>query len=541
MSAEVANKSAAKPARRGGRQRRVLSQVATSASSLLMMAVVLMVNYLAFRHYKRLDWTSVGMFTLSPKSVKVLDDLNKDIDLYLFMSQGEPNFQNTDELIKRYSAQSRHLKAHYVDPEREPSEFKLLAQRFGILEGTTGAGEVRADVAAVVVLGDKNWHINREDLVGWDPAGGADPNEPHEQLNVKAEQALTGAVVQVTSGRATKVCVTKGHGEWSLEEGDERSLSALKNGLRHDNIEWEAIDTLGQKELPKTCDAVFVLGPERAFSEAEAKLVIDYVQAGGNAWLALDPVIERDELLPTGFEAPLKALGVRLDRSLAVELSPKHLLSPSPLEFAVDGFGDHATTRALKGQAHVVMALARSLSVEQPTPSVEVLLRTSAEAFGATDITRITGEGQEPAKGPGDISGPLDLALAVNTRPLPAGDAGPDASAEKPGGRLLVVGDSDLLQPALLESPDLANFHLASAWTGWLTQREALIEIPPKKVKGGSIMFTQDGLSSSAPGYRRMVPAASLRPACGVCAPASSSPFWRLCCSASSFGSSAEV
>jgi ABC-2 type transport system permease protein len=509
MSTQAASPPEAKPARRPGRQRRVLGQVATSASSLLMLAVVLMVNYLAFRHYKRLDWTSVGMFTLSPKSVKVLDGLDKDIDLYLFLSQGEPNFQTTDELIKRYAARSRHLKAHYVDPEREASEFKLLAQRFGILQGTTGAGEVRADVAAVVVLGGKDWHINREDLVGWD-AGGADPNEPQEQLNVKAEQALTGAIVQVTSGRATKVCVTRGHGEWGVDEGEDRSILALKTGLRHDNIEWEGIDTLGQKELPKTCDAVFVLGPQRAFSEAEAKLVVDYVQAGGNAWLALDPVIERDELLPTGFEASLKPLGVHIDRSLVVELSPKHLLSPSPLEFAVDGFGDHATTRPLKGQAHVVMALARSLSVEQATPQVEVLLRTSGEAFGATDITRITGEGKEPAKGPGDIAGPLDLALAVNTRPLPEGDAAPGGAAEKPGGRLLVIGDSDLLQPALLESPELANFHLASAWTGWLTQREALIEIPPKQVKGGSIMFTQEGLSSLLFRVGVLLPAAAL-------------------------------
>jgi len=509
MSTQAASPPETRSVRRPGRQRRVLGQVATSASSLLMLAVVLMVNYLAFRHYKRLDWTSVGMFTLSPKSAKILDGLDKDVDLYLFLSQGEPNFQTTDELVKRYAARSGHVKPHYVDPEREPSEFKLLAQRFGILQGTTGAGEVRADVAAVVVLGGKDWHINREDLIGWD-AGGADPNEPQEQLNVKAEQALTGALVQVTSGRATKVCVTRGHGEWSVDEGEDRSLAALKTGLRHDNIEWEAIDTLGQKDVPKTCDAVFVLGPQRPFSEPEAKLVVDYVQAGGNAWLALDPVIERDELLPTGFEASLKALGVHIDRSLAVELSPKHLLSPSPLEFAVDGFGDHATTRALKGQAHVVMALARSLSVEQATPQVEVLLRTSAEAYGATDIARITGEGQEPAKGPGDIAGPLDLALAVNTRPSPAADATPGGAADKPGGRLLVTGDSDLLQPALLESPELANFHLASAWTGWLTQREALIEIPPKQVKGGSIMFTQEGLNSLLFRVGVLLPAAAL-------------------------------
>jgi hypothetical protein len=234
------------PARR---QQRALEQAAGSASSLLLMLILVLINYLAFRHYRRLDWTSEGMFTLSPKSVKVVSGLQHDIDMYLFLSQGEPAFETTDELVKRYKALSPHLHTHYVDPDRQSGEFKVLAQRFGVMEGVTGSGEVRADVAAVVVQGEKNWHINREDLAGFDMGGG--PAGQEEQLNVKAEQALTGAIVQVTSGRATKVCVTQGHGEWTLDESGERSLGSLKNGLRHDNLEWEAFETLGKKDVPK--------------------------------------------------------------------------------------------------------------------------------------------------------------------------------------------------------------------------------------------------------------------------------------------------
>jgi hypothetical protein len=469
------------------RPRRSLERAAGSASSILVMVIIVLLNYLAFRHYRRLDWTSEGMFTLSPKSVKVLRGLSTDIDVYVFLSQGEPAFETTDELIKRYRAFSDHIKAHHVDPDREPGQFKVLAQRFGVLEGATGSGEARADVAAVVALGKKNWHINREDLAGWDMGGG--PDDPqHAQLNVKAEQALTGAIVQVTSGRATKVCVTKGHGEWSLTEGEDRSLSGLKTGLRHDNIEWEAFETLGKKAVPTGCDALFVPGPQRAFSEPEAHLVLDYVKQGGNALLALDPVIEHDQIAATGFEEPLKTVGVRIDRSLAIELDPEHLLSPNTVEFVVTAFGDHATTRVLKDRARVLVALARSVSVVEHSDKIDVLLRTSDKAFGATDISHVMTGDKAPERGPADIAGPLDLALAVNL----GGEAQPGKA--KRGGRLIVVGDSDFLQSTLLEAPDLANFHLASAWTGWLTEREALIEIPPKKVKGGNIVFTQDDL-----------------------------------------------
>lgn len=479
-------KSDGERTRHGARRQRGIERATMSASSLLVIAIVLMVNYLAFRHYKRLDWTSEGMFTLSPKSATVLRSLDEQVDLYVFMSRAEPDFTKIEELIRRYEAVAPRLKVHYVDPDREPGEFQVVAQRFGVMGALTPEGEARADIAAVVARGDKNWHVGREDLVGWDMGGIG--GESEAQLSVKAEQALTGAIVQVISGRATKVCVSKGHGEWSLEDAAERSLSSLKLGLRHDNVEWSAFETLGSKEVPKDCDAVYVLGPQRAFSESEAKLLIDYVQGGGNALLMLDPVIEHDQILPTGFEKPLEALGVRLDRSLAIELDPKRLLSPNTVEFAVTEFGDHATTRPLKDRAHIVVAFARSMSVPQETDRVEPLLRTSDQAFGATDISRVMAGEAEPSRAPGDLAGPLDLAFAVRTRGTP------DGSQEKPGGRLIIAGDSDLLAPELLEAPQLANFHLASAWTGWLTEREALIEIPPKKVRGGEIAFTQDGL-----------------------------------------------
>ena len=64
-----------------------------------LIVIVLLVNYLTFRHYDRLDWTSQGMFTLSDKSKKVLAGLKDDLELYLFLSRGEESFQATDELV----------------------------------------------------------------------------------------------------------------------------------------------------------------------------------------------------------------------------------------------------------------------------------------------------------------------------------------------------------------------------------------------------------------------------------------------------------
>jgi len=254
--------------------------------------------------------------------------------------------------------------------------------------------------------------------------------------------------------------------------------------------------------VPKECDAVLVLGPQNAFAESEAKVIIEYVRGGGRALLALDPVIENDVMQPTGFEGPLETLGVRLDRSIALELNEEHLLSPSPLLFLVTEFGEHKATRILRGGARVVLTLARSLSVLGVSDKVEVLLRASPQSFAVTDVTRIKqGDAALPTQVPGDIAGPVDLALAVRT--------GGEEETKKDG-RLIVIGDSDFLQTQFIDAPELENFHLMSAFIGHLTERDALIEIAPKKVKGGNIVFTQDDMTALLFRVGVLIPGAAL-------------------------------
>ena len=488
-----------------------VDRVSGGASGLFVLAIVLMLNYLGFRHYQRFDWTSQGLFTLSPKSKTVLRELDKDIDCYVFLSRGESSFGQTDELLKRYAAGSPHVKLHYVDPDRDVSQFKLLAQRFGIAAGVIESGEARADVAAVVARGDKNWHIAREALSSSEfpaPMGDASGGE---EVQLRGEQALTGAIVQVTSGRPTKLCVSAGHGEWSADEGSERSLAPLKRGLHHDNIEWDSFETFGAKSVPAGCDAVLVPGPVRAFGEAEVKLLMDYARGGGNLLLLLDPVLEHDQINSSGFEGALRDVGIRLDPAIVLELSPERLLTNNAAEFAVTEFGDHVTTRPLQRAARVFVRLARPVTPIAEDGGVDILMRTSDKAFGKTSIAEITPD-SEPKRGPSDVEGPVTLAVATR---LGARDA-KDAGDTKPGGRLIVVGDSDFMQGPLLESPELANFHTASAFVGWLAERPALIDIPPKKIRSGNIVFSQEDLWALFFRVAVLVPLAALVLGVGV-------------------------
>lgn len=453
----------------------------------LVAMLVVMINYVSFRRFERWDLTRDGLFTLSGRTEQILKELNRPLDIYLFMGSSEPNFQELKELISRYRAKNDKITAHFVDPDREPTKFRALAEKFGVRVALQENGQTEAELAAIVVAGDKRWSITRDDLVDLD-LDSMEGGPEKAKINVKTEQALSGAIVQVTSGRATKVCFTSGHGEWAIES-PERSLMAAKEELKRDNVELEAVETRGKKELPKTCDAVFVLGPQKPFASEESALLKTYLDAGGNLLLALDPILSGEQIIATGLEGLAEAYGVKVDNDVAVELDTQRLLSPSPVEhFLVAASGDHATMKPLIALgAPVVMHLARTLTLTEGGEA-EALMRSSDKAYGETQLSQLTA-GDDLVAGEGDLKGPLTIAAAVST-----GSKNEEGKPKGKGGRLIVMGDSDWLTPAYLQQAQVANVDLLSSLTGFLAERDALVSIAPRKVQAQSIMITEDGL-----------------------------------------------
>jgi ABC-2 type transport system permease protein len=462
------------------------AQIRAVIGSALVALILVLVNYVSSRRFERFDLTRDQLFTLSERSKALLQELDKPVDLYVFLGSGEQSYAELKELISRYRAQTDKLTPYFVDPDREPARFKLLAEKYGLRAAAQENGQTEAELAALVVSGDKRWSVTRDDLVDVDfDSLEGDKRSEGAKVNVKTEQALSGAIVQVTSGRATKVCVTEGHGEWSLTDSPDRSLAATKEELKRENIELSAIETRGKTELSKDCDAVYVLGPQKAFSDEERAALTRYLDAGGNLLLALDPVIDGEQIAITGLEALTQAHDITLHRDVLVELDREHLLSPSPVEAAlVTNFGNHALVRPLAAlRAPVVVQVARSLGVGS---GATALLDASDKAYGETHLDRISA-GDDPKPGEGSIVPPIHLAALVDTKPKT--DKG-----DPLGGRLVVIGDSEWISPQALQQPQLANVDLLASFTGYLTEREALIAIAPRKIDAQAMMITEDGL-----------------------------------------------
>ena len=459
------------------------------ATALLGLVILVEVNYIASRHYTRSDWTARGLFTLSDRSREALQGLDQDVQIYVFLGRDEQDFADVETLLEEYVAVTDRIAVEWVDPDRDRARYQVLANQFGI--DSWLAGEVTlSQVPVVVTSGERKWKVERHQLIveDFDSFEDADGHK----LDLQSERALTGAILEVTTGEPTKVCLASGHGEWELGAYGERSFDAVARELEWEKIEIEPFE-IRRDEVPKSCNALFVVSPQRELSREEVGVVDRYLTEGGNVLLAFDPVLRKQELSPTGFEAALEARGIAVGQDLVLENDTARQLPGSPGDlFFVTDIGTHRLVEAIqKRGGGLLMAVARSVDVVEGSDT-EVLFRTSPSAVAETDLQRaINPDEKEPAP-----RSAVPLAAVWEYVP-PLGDDLKPVEAEGPEpGRLVVIGDSDWMSSELLENPQLSNIDLLSSVAGWLTQREALINIAPRKTKAQAIVMSDADLQN---------------------------------------------
>ena len=459
-------------------------------TAVLGLVVVVLVNYLSARHYKRWDWTTHGLFTLSDRSKQALRELDQDVQIYVFLGRGEQDFADVETLLEEYKAVTDAISVEWVDPDRDRARYQVLADKFQIDSWLAGDMTL-SQVPVVVTSGDRKWKVERhqlivEDFESFDDADG-------HKLDLQSERALTGAILEVTTGEPTKVCVAAGHGEWEVGAYGDRSLDAVAREL-----DWEKIDVepfeVRSEEIPDSCDALFVVSPQRPFSEDEVALVDSYLTSGGNVLLAFDPVLKKEALTPTGFEASLEKRGIVLGEDLVIENDAAQQLPGNPGDlFLVTNLGTHRVVDTIRKRGGgIILAVARSVDVANGREA-EVLFRTSLNAVAETDLARAI---DPDANGGPTPPSAVPLAAAWEYIPALGDDLRPVETQGPTPGRLLVIGDTDWMAPELLDNAQLSNIDFLSSTAGWLTQREALINIAPRKTNARAVIMSDADLQN---------------------------------------------
>ncbi|MFN7987143.1 MAG: GldG family protein [Thermoanaerobaculia bacterium] len=462
---------------------RTVYRVNLAVAVLVGLGILGLVNWLGARHYRRYDWTSAGLYTLSQKSTQVLAGLKQPVTVTVFLTEGAPLYSETQELLKRYKAASPLVSVETLNPERNPARAQAFMKEMG-----------DTPLSVVFRAGDKKKVVPVDALAEYDFARAQMGGEPALKA-FKGEQEFTAAILTVTQEKSPRVVFTKGHGERPIagrvREGYERVVDLLKQ----DNCTVSEWDSLEAQKVPDGTDLVVVAGPRAGFTFPESDALKAYLAAGGRALLLLDPEFSpgpANRLVDLGLGPVLEAYGVKLGEDIVVD--PRNALPlMGPETVVARSFKAHPVTKLLTGLP-VVFPVVRSVSTAEKAPegvTAQVLVETSADGWGETNLADLETKVEKDAK---DVAGPVPLAVAA------------EAAGKKT--RLIVVGDADFAANGGISNA--ANLYLVTSASNWLLDRESLISIPPKSTEQVAVTLSRGDVAKITLLVLLVLPAAAI-------------------------------
>jgi ABC-type uncharacterized transport system involved in gliding motility auxiliary subunit len=408
---------------------------------VVILAVLVVANFLANRYNKSFDATANKRFTLSDQTKKVVGDLKQDVTISYF--DRASGMQPAKDLLDRYQLLSPKLHIQYVDLLKNPT----LARA----ESVTREGE------AVVTVGAR-----REDAKTFD------------------EEGVTGALIRALKGGEREVCVVAGHGEHRLDDSSQdNGFSGFQSIVQKDNYKVQSINLQQKAEVPADCTVLVVAGPTGDYIQPEVDAIKKYVEGGGRALFMLDPPLKlgRKQVSDNpALEALLESWGVTVDKNLLLdESAASQLLGGGPTAPVVLQYDSHPIVSDLTNIS-TAFPLSRSLETKNTDKTtITKLFSTSADSFATTNLAsaeiRI-----DPNK---DKHGPFTLAVAGTYTGAKPSDSG----------RLVVVGNSSWASNQALGFS--GNRNLLLNMVNWLSSDEDLISIRPKEPEDRRITLTR--------------------------------------------------
>jgi ABC-type uncharacterized transport system involved in gliding motility auxiliary subunit len=411
-----------------------------SLYTLVVIAALILVNWLGNRYNKSFDTTSNKKFTLSDQTKKIVQGLKTDATIvYLDRPSG---FSTAKATLDRYANLSPKVHVRYVDVVRDPT----VAVSYG----------VRYPGTAIVQIGPRR-----------------------EEAKSVTEDGLTGAFVKDLKG-VRKVCFVQGSGEHQLDETQGSGLSQLKTLLERDNYQAQAITLVDKTQVPSDCTALVIAGPKNDYTANEVTAIKNYVENGGRVMFLLDPPLDfqREHIAEnTGLTDLLASWGVVLNKDLVLEQNPVgQIVGVGPEIPLISTYESQPIVTDLKNH-YTGMPVTRSLEVKSAggKATVEKLFSTTDSAIATTKLN----SNEINPSDPSNKKGPFLLGVAGNYN---------TGKTNNPG-RFVVIGTSGFLDNSMLHfqsNPDLALNAI-----NWLTSDEDLISIRPKETQDRRMNVTQ--------------------------------------------------
>lgn len=408
----------------------------------VVIAILVVVNLIVGKLDWKADLTKNKLYSISEQTNKILDGLQKDINIYVFQAPGKED-KTVSTILNTYKGRSNKIKIEYRDPVRYPQFVKKYS----------AGGEDVSEGSIVVESGSKFRLISPWDLANYSYSQTGQPQP--ESLAI--EQRVTSAILYVTSEKNPVIYALQGHGETAVPDEVKKQLEYGNYTIQDLNLQLKdaQIDSEG---------ALMVMSATKDLLAEEAEKIKAFLANGGRAIFLMD-------LVPTempNFQSVLNSYGIGLQKVIVVEGNPNYAAN-NPI-YLFPAMGSHEIISPLKsGNLPVVLPLAQgieTLSIKKASTTITPLLTTSKNSWGKKNLETTTVE-----KESGDLNGPFNVAVAVSD------------SVDDKETKIVVVANSVFVGPQFAGNGGNLDFLMNSI--NWMNDQKDNISIAAKSLDTG--------------------------------------------------------
>src|SRR5438034_4520017 len=432
------------------------------AQIVLILFLAVMVNSIAFKHYKRWDFSREQKYALSDKTKRFLKTLKGKMRVTIFFSPNTPIAADVQNLLTEYQyAGNGKIDIEHIDPERNLSRAKELFDKYKV---------VTDESLLVLDYEGRNKTVKASEMADIDQSGMAFGEGPRVAA-FKGEQAITSAMIDLVEGKKKILAYVLGHKEPPRLENS--AISVLKTFIENENIRFQELNLFDVDAVPAEMKAIVIIGPQYDFSGREMKLLRDFWDKQGRILLLLDPAARTPKL-----DAFLDELGVKVnDDRLMVFLRTGIQELAMTRDVQAHFLGDSPVTKRLADVRTIFVGGTASLTLDPnrgraASIRLEPLIQAEKGYFAETDYNSDNqAKLQADAQKTGDV--PLTIAASAER----GGSA--DARVQVNSSRLVAASNATFIQDSAIMQ-DQAALDFVSGAVNWLLSREQMIGIAPK-------------------------------------------------------------
>ena len=432
----------------------------------------------------RLDLTEDKIFTLSPATKEIVNNLDDLLTIDLYLSEDPPVqvasvYRDVNDFLDDLESTSNNkVKVTRHFPEETPQAYQK-AYNAGIESVAferQSQGEYQIETG---YLGISLTYLDKREVIPF--------VESINGFEYKIA-SLTNKMLKLDTGRL-KTGILQGHGEISPNEQMKTFFSVLS-----ENHDIYPVESDPNEILPlEGIDVLFIGSPSEPMSDIHIASIDKYLNSGGKALINLQPVLmEIDETL--GFigidnrhsfsNYVSSKYGVVVESNLVYD-TQSNISVPFnqgiPLSYPYWVIGKTTNEEIVSNTNTVAMPWVSSIGIlNQPESSYKIspLIITSEFASIDNNYKNLNPKGNptfEDALQTTNFSS--DLAVSIE---------GENNS------RIIVIGDAEWLTDPILNNVASSNGLLGLNFIDWLTEEDALASVRSKIVSERNLIFSSD-------------------------------------------------